>query len=102
MNNIPWYENLKLYREKYQHSQKELSNKLGISEKTLQRYENGTSEPTITILIRLSNIYQTSIDNIIGNKTDLSLDVSKMEAILKQIENNCSVLKNLLYEHEEI
>ena len=47
MNNIPWYENLKLYRERYQHSQKELSNKLGISEKTLQRYENGTSEPTI-------------------------------------------------------
>ena len=102
MSNIPWYENLKLHREKNKDSQQELSNKLGISKKTLQRYEKGTSEPTLTVLLRLSSIYQTSIDNLVGNKMDCSLNITKMENIINQMQNNCSLLKSIIYDNEEI
>ena len=102
MSNIPWYENLKLHREKNKDSQQELSNKRGISKKTLQRYEKGTSEPTLTVLLRLSSIYQTSIDNLVGNKMDCSLNITKMENIINQMQNNCSLLKSIIYDNEEI
>jgi transcriptional regulator with XRE-family HTH domain len=101
MNNIAWNENIKLYRKKYKLSQKQLSKKLNISEKTLQRYENGTSEPTITVLIKLAQIYDTSIDALIGYKSSSTLNITKIESHIKQIETNCSILKFYLYESED-
>lgn len=93
MNELKWYENLKLLRERMGFSQKELSDKLGISNRTLQRYESGESEPTLSILINLSKIYDTSIDTIVGNKTSSSLDLSKIESHIKEIEENCNTLR---------
>ena len=59
-----WNENLRLCRERHGYLQKQLSDQLGISERTLQRYESGESEPTASILIKLSKIYDMSIDAV--------------------------------------
>ena len=94
MDELKWYENLKLLRERMGLSQKDLSAKLGISNRTLQRYESGESEPTLSILINLSKIFDTSIDNIVGNRTSSSIDLSRIESHIKTIEASCNTLRH--------
>ncbi len=42
----------------------ELAKKLDISERTLSRYESGISEPTIGVLIKMSLVFDVSVDYI--------------------------------------
>ena len=51
-----WYRRIKDLREDLDLSRPELASKLNVSERTLSRYETGESEPTISILIKLSMI----------------------------------------------
>ena len=98
---MAWNKNMKSCRERYGYLQKELSEKLGISERTLQRYEAGISEPTVSVLLKLSEVYNTSIDHILGNEVDTSFDVIKIEKYLKDIEKTCNSLRQEMYESEE-
>ena len=100
MTNIKWNENIRMYRERYNYSQKELSMMLGISERTLKRYEAGESEPTISILLKLSKIYDATIDSIIGNDIPTSFNLTKIEKHLKSIEHTCKTLRMEMYEAE--
>jgi transcriptional regulator with XRE-family HTH domain len=96
-----WYENMKSCREQYGYLQKELSDKLGISERTLQRYEAGESEPTASILLKLSQIYDTSIDRILGNITNSNINAIKIEQQVKQIEANCNNILRAIYDYDD-
>ena len=95
-----WYESLKLCRERHELSQRELSQKLGISERTLQRYESGESEPTISIIIKLSEIYDMSIDLILGNEINSTFNITRIERHLREIESSCGALRREMYETE--
>ena len=44
--------------------------KLNVSQKMISAYENGTHQPSIDTLIQMSNIFNVSVDYIIG-KTDI-------------------------------
>ena len=98
---MSWNENLRLCRERHGYLQKELSSQLGISERTLQRYESGESEPTASLLLKLSQIYETSIDVILGNDSSSRLDITKVERYLREIEKTCDILRKEMYESEE-
>jgi len=97
---MSWNENLRLCRERHGYLQKELSNKLGISERTLQRYELGESEPTVSILLKLSKLYDMSIDSIIGNEINSTFNATKIERYLRDIESTCNSLRRDMYESE--
>lgn len=45
-------------------SVKEAAEKLGITEDTLYRYENGSSSPKIGVAIKMAEVYGRSIDEI--------------------------------------
>lgn len=98
---MSWNENMKECRERYGYLQKELSAKLGISERTLQRYESGESEPTVSLLLKLSKIYDISIDAILGNEANTAFDITKIERYLKEIEKTCNTLRKEMYDSEE-
>lgn len=55
-----------LRKEKH-YDQKYLAYRLGISQKTVSGYENGVSNPSIDTLIKMAEIFNTSVDYIIGN-----------------------------------
>lgn len=57
---------LKELRLKYNYTQKEISTLLNISLNSYSLYELGKREIPIIILIKLSRIYNTSIDYIVG------------------------------------
>ena len=95
-----WYENLRLYRERHDLSQKEWSDRLGISERTLQRYESGESEPTVSVLLKLSQIYDISIDVLLSNDVNSTFNISRIERYLREIERSCNTLRREMYEAE--
>jgi transcriptional regulator with XRE-family HTH domain len=58
-------QNLKYLRMKSKETQKDISEFLGVSEMTVSRYESGDSEPDIETVIKLSEHYNLSIDDLL-------------------------------------
>lgn len=64
------HKRIKLERERLKLSQKELSEKLNVSQQTIGSWEVGRTEPSNDNLNALCNIFDTSIDFLLGN-TDI-------------------------------
>lgn len=60
--------NLKTYREKTGISATEFAKLLGISKNTYMPYETQNREPSFAILIKIANLLNISVDELIGNK----------------------------------
>lgn len=48
-------------------SQEQLANKLGVSQKSISKYECGVRRPSYEVLIAMSSIFNVSIDYLLGN-----------------------------------
>ena len=59
--------NLKTLRENLNLKQDFLSQKLGISRSVLSYYESGKSEPTLSMLLKISDCFNISIDQLVSN-----------------------------------
>lgn len=59
--------NLKQLREKSKMSQQELADKMNIARPVISNWEHGKTEPSSSQLIKLSKIFDTSADQILGN-----------------------------------
>ena len=57
---------LKYLRNRVGFTQKEVAYRIGIAQQTYAGYESGKHEPNLEIMIRLANIYNTSMDYITG------------------------------------
>lgn len=53
-------------REDHDFKQSDIANQLGLSQPQYQRYESGTYQIPIDILIELSKIYDVSVDYLLG------------------------------------
>jgi len=62
-------ERLKENRLYHDMKQAEVAQKLGINYRTLSGWENNVSRPTPEDLLRLSEIYETSVDSLLGKPT---------------------------------
>lgn len=58
--------NLKKLRKEFGISQQRLADAIGISQPSINKYENHNIEPEIEILKRLADYFNTSIDYIVG------------------------------------
>lgn len=104
--------NLKRLREERHISQKLLAESIGVTQQSINKYENHNIEPDIQTLVRIANFFDTSVDYLIGNtvvrwKIDvltipgLSVDEEKLltgyrkltrkqkDSIITVIENYC-------------
>ncbi len=59
-------ENLKILRLQFGYSQEYVATKLNVKQNTYSQYETGVREIPISALIILANLYDTSIDYIVG------------------------------------
>ncbi len=59
--------NLKYLREKRGLSQSQLADELGVTQQSVNKYENHTTEPDIEMLIRIAKFFDTSVDFLVGN-----------------------------------
>ncbi len=60
-------ENLKKLRNNAHISQQQLADVIGVSQQSINKYENHMVEPDIATLIAIANYFSTSVDYLIGN-----------------------------------
>ena len=71
------------------YSLKEAAELIGVKYYQLGNYETNRSEPSITVLKRMSKVYEVSIDGLVGNTISKNKDknYSMMDDILKQLND---------------
>lgn len=60
-------ERLKMYRNASGLTQKAVADEIGVSVRGYQQYEQGKYEPGIEKLIKLSDLFHISVDELIGH-----------------------------------
>lgn len=86
---------LKMLREKRGYSQKQLAEVLHVSKNSVSHYELGISMPCIDIIINIADIFDVSIDYLLG-RSDVNLSKRLLE---KPIDKNTTagcVLESIL------
>ena len=71
--------NLKILRHEYGISQQRLADAIGVSQQSINQYENHSVEPDISVLGRLADYFNTSIDFVVG-RTDIRRPIEQTEA----------------------
>lgn len=59
--------NLKSLRESHGISQQKLADAVGISQQSVNKYENHQTQPDIVTLIQIADFFHTSVDYLIGH-----------------------------------
>lgn len=70
MRDIIPYPRIRDLREDHDLKQAAIAGMLGISQTCYSKYEIGTSDIPVSILIRLARIYDTSIDYLLGETSN--------------------------------
>ena len=60
--------NLREFRKELDLTQEELANKLGGKKSLVSNYENGYSIPDIIVLWQLADIFEVSLDELVGRE----------------------------------
>ena len=60
---------LRLLRKQKGMTMEETAKTVGISRQALSNYERGVREPSLKILITMSDLYQISLDELAGKKS---------------------------------
>lgn len=87
------YEKLKTARIKKDLSQKDAADKVGISRQTLSNWETGKTYPDIVSLIKLSDLYEISLDELLKEKEKPSAYVDYIDKATTLIKNKRKIYK---------
>ena len=68
-------ENLKRLREKSGTTQRQLAEAIGVSQQSVNKYENHNIEPDIETLIKIADYFSTSVGCIVGHGRDCINDL---------------------------
>lgn len=70
---------IKKLREEFGMTQQELADKINGAKSTIAMYENETRKPSMEVLIKLSEIFNCSIDYLLGKSDKRNIDDKKEE-----------------------
>lgn len=62
--------NLRLLREKHGVSQQKLAEAIGLTQQSINKYENHKIEPDIATLMLIADFFHTTVDFLIGHSED--------------------------------
>lgn len=68
MKELKIADNIRFFRKANNLTQEELSKQLGGSKNLVSNYENGISTPDIYTLVKLADIFDISLDELIGRE----------------------------------
>ena len=85
---MEYMEKLKGFRIKMGLSQKELGEKVGVSEASISNYETGKREPEFATLCALADLFDCTLDVLVrGKEKDRPFGRSSREDILKEFDS---------------
>lgn len=79
-------EKLKKLRQHHGWSQTQLGNKLGVNVQLISKYERGVVCPPTSMMVKISNIFEVSLDYLLRNGDDVAVNKIKNQELLKRIE----------------
>lgn len=85
--------NIKIAREKTNMTQKECADKLGITLRAWQTYEQGVSEPKNELLCNIADMFSVSIDYLLGRSKREQTTIDKLAS-----EFNMSTFEKKIFE----
>ena len=91
--------NLKKLRTEFKISQQQLADAIGVSQQSVNKYENQDVEPDISVLIKIADYFSVSVDYLIGRIPSHDFIVSSLTKDEKQI---LSKYKTLSKKEKEI
>lgn len=62
--------NLKRLRKIHQYTQENVAEKINVSRQSIAKWENGESTPDIDSLVKLSKLYNVSLDNLVNHSEE--------------------------------
>lgn len=71
--------NIKMYRQEARLSQEELADRIYVSRQTISNWENDKSYPDVNSLVLLSEVFQTSLDNLIKGDIEMMREEIRRE-----------------------
>lgn len=92
---MPFPEILKELREKKGITQKQLAEALYLSKTAVSQYENGTHTPSLETIINIADIFDVSIDYLLG-RTTVPVTFSALKKALSSEENIDDFINMLL------
>lgn len=69
-------ENLRAYRKEKDFSQEYLAQRMKVSRQTISKWENGTAMPDLKKLTELAELFETSMDELLGTSSPMQKDES--------------------------
>ena len=100
---------LRELRQKKRLSQQALADMLHVTQQSVYKYENGLAIPELDILIHMAEIFETSIDYLVGNTDvpfkyetyDADTSFTRSEMRVVALRTNCKIfshkIQKLLY-----
>ncbi len=95
-------ERLKACREKKGYTQTFISEKLDVNKATLSSYESGRRKPDYETLTKLADIYEVSIDYLLGRAMHQKLTVKETEEISKETNEWMTLINQLSEDNKEL
>jgi transcriptional regulator with XRE-family HTH domain len=65
-------------RKEFSYSQEEVAERLQVSRQTISNWENGTAQPALDKAVELSNLFQVSLDELVGKIGGKSKPISPL------------------------
>ena len=90
-------ENIKEYRLKKGYTQEQLAYELGVSSQTISRWETGATYPDILMLPVIAELFETTIDNLMGYAKECS--TAEREAFFAKMRT-LDTTKKIIYHRE--
>lgn len=75
---------LKALRLKYRLSQKQVSDRIGVSPSIISGYETGERTPSTEVLLALSHLYRCSTDYLLGKNENASNNTISLDGMTEQ------------------
>ena len=97
---IAFGSNLKYYRTQNGFTQKDLAEQIGYPENSVSKWEKDKGLPTVEILLRLSELFDISLDELLFEKTShhyfLGIDGGGTKTVFKLTDENGAVIRTAL------
>ena len=80
-----FHENLKTLRKEKGFSQEQLATRLNVVRQTISKWEKGLSVPDAELLIKLSEVLNVEVSDLLGKNIEVNEEHNEMEAIASEL-----------------
>ena len=81
-------ENIRLFRKERKMTQEKLAEALGVTVGAVYKWESGLSQPELGMLVELADLFDTSVDVLLGYK----MKDNRIDSTLERLAEYCSTL----------